>query len=88
MSYSVGSELQEYIAAKVRSGEYQNQSEVVRDALRKMKREDELHRLRLADLNDEIARGARQLEQGQRVSAEASRSRRQALFDENSEAAG
>ena len=87
MSYSVGSELQEYIASKVNSGEYQNQSEVVRDALRKMKREDELHRLRLAELNGEIERGARQLEQGQRVSAEASRNRRHALFD-SSEAGG
>ena len=82
MSYSVGPELQEYIATKVSSGEYQNQSEVVRDALRKMKKDDERHQLRLAEINLEIERGARQLAQGERVSAQDSKRRRKALLDE------
>lgn len=81
MSFSVGPELQAYIAAKVKNGEYQNQSEVVRDALRKMKREDELHQLHLRELNRELAVGAQQLARGEQVSAEASRRRRRALLD-------
>lgn len=80
MSYSVGPELQEYIASKVTKGEYQNQSEVVRDALRRMKREDELHQMRLAELGQQLSTGAAQLERGQTVSAEESKRRRRALL--------
>ena len=86
MSFSIGPELQEFISSKVKSGEYQNQSEVVRDALRKMKRDDELHQLRLSELERELAVGADQLTCGEHVSAEASRRRRRALLD--TEAAG
>lgn len=81
MSYSVGPELQEYIATKIKSGEYQNQSEVVRDALRKMKRDDELHQLRLTELDHDLEVGAQQLARGERVTPEASRRRRRTLLD-------
>ncbi|MFP5503318.1 MAG: type II toxin-antitoxin system ParD family antitoxin [Candidatus Sericytochromatia bacterium] len=87
MSYSIGPELQDFVASKVKNGEYQNQSEVVRDALRRMKREDELHQMRLAELNQELDVGARQLERGEVVSAEASKRRRAALYDSESKVA-
>lgn len=86
MSYSVGPELQEYITSKVTKGEYQNQSEVVRDALRRMKREDELHQLHLAELNQQLAVGAAQLDRGEVVSAEASKRRRKAILGYEGEA--
>ena len=41
MNVSITDELAEYVRARVKSGRYNNASEVVRDAIRRMEREDQ-----------------------------------------------
>jgi len=48
MNVSITDQLAEYVRARVRSGRYNNASEVVREALRRMERDDERAR-RLAN---------------------------------------
>lgn len=43
MGYALAKEQQRYIARLVKSGRYNNQSEVVREAIRRMEREETLH---------------------------------------------
>lgn len=62
---SLTREQDEYIAAAVAAGEYQNASEAVRDALRALqqrKREDEL---KLATLRAQLKAGIRELDAGE-----------------------
>lgn len=50
-------ELEGFIAAKVKSGRYENASEVVRAALRTLEREEREHEARLAALRAAIDEG-------------------------------
>jgi antitoxin ParD1/3/4 len=57
MHVSLTPKLEELIQEKVESGLYNNASEVVRDALRLMQEVDELRRLKLERLREEVAKG-------------------------------
>ncbi|MDD9971787.1 MAG: type II toxin-antitoxin system ParD family antitoxin [Myxococcales bacterium] len=56
-----------YIAAKVESGEYQNASEVVREALRRMQQRDEERAIWLAELREIAAERFAAFDRGEGV---------------------
>ena len=56
--------LADFVQKKVESGAYRSASELVRDALRLLRREDELDAAKLAILQREVARGLEEAEQG------------------------
>lgn len=68
MHISLTPKLEELVREKVDSGLYNNASEVVREALRLMQEHDEIRRLKLERLRDELARGEADLAAG-RVTA-------------------
>lgn len=79
---SLTSELEQIVREKVASGFYNNASEVVREALRQMVKNDELERLKLERLREAVAIGAEQAERGEfvdqtvsEIAAEAKRER-------------
>jgi antitoxin ParD1/3/4 len=65
VNVSVGKEFEEYVRAKVASGDYASVSEVVRDGLRLLKEKDMLLEARLQALKDEIQKGIDSLERGE-----------------------
>ncbi len=67
MHISLTNELEQIVRERVASGLYNNASEVVREALRQMVRNDELEHLKLERLRDAIAIGAEQAERGEFV---------------------
>lgn len=69
MNVSLTPELEELINQKVSSGLYHSASEVIREALRLLKEQDELRQFRLEQLRKEIAIGLEQLDRGEGVPA-------------------
>ena len=68
MHISLTAELEQIVRQKVASGLYNNASEVVREALRQMAKNEELERLKLDRLREAVRVGAEQAERGQFVS--------------------
>ncbi len=64
MHVSLTAKLEEFVKSKVDAGLYNNASEVVREALRLMWEHDELRRLKLERLRDELAKGEGDLAAG------------------------
>lgn len=64
MHISLTPKLEELVREKVDSGLYNNASEVVREALRLMQEHDEIRRLKLERLREELARGEDDLAAG------------------------
>ena len=54
---SLPPDLESYVQAKVQSGRYQTENEVVREALRLLRERDRIREMRLADLRREIELG-------------------------------
>ena len=65
MNVSLTPELEKMVGEKVRSGLYNSASEVVREALRLLREQDELRAARLEELRREVALGVAQLERGE-----------------------
>lgn len=65
MNVSVGQEFEEYVRAKVESGDYASVSEVVRDGLRLMREKEQLFEARVQSLRGEIQKGIDQVERGE-----------------------
>ena len=61
MHINLSPEMEQYLQVKVGTGYYSNASEVVRDAIRRMRDEDE----KLAALRSAVAVGDEQLERGE-----------------------
>jgi len=61
MHINLSPEMEQYLQSKVATGYYSNASEVVRDAIRRMREEDE----KLAALRAAVAVGDEQLERGE-----------------------
>ena len=70
MNVSLTPELEELINLKVSSGLYHSASEVIREALRLLKEQDELQKFRLEQLRKEVAIGIDQGNRGQVKPAE------------------
>lgn len=84
MNVSLTPELEKMVGEKVKSGLYNSASEVVREALRLLREQDELRSARLEELRREVAQGVTQLERGEgRAFASA-----QALVDEAKSSGG
>ena len=70
MNISLTPELEEFINQKVAGGMYVTASEVVREALRLFKDQDEYWQRRKAQLNAEIQKGLDSLERGEKIPAD------------------
>ena len=70
MHISLTPRLEKMVREKVASGQYNNASEVVREALRLMGEFEEVRRRKLERLRDELARGEADLAAGRFVSLE------------------
>lgn len=79
LNVALGEELIDYIEEQIKSGLYNNQSEVVRDALRQHRQGQGLGES-LRRLTDMIEAGNEQIRQGQVVSAEASHRRIESIL--------
>jgi antitoxin ParD1/3/4 len=75
MNVSLTPELEKFVAEKVKSGLYNSASEVVRESLRLLRREDEIQKLQLEELRREIKTSIKQLDDGQGVSLDDVRAR-------------
>ena len=64
MNVSLTPELEEMVHRKVEAGMYSSASEVVREALRLLKEQDDLKQHRLEQLRQQVAIGLEQLHQG------------------------
>jgi antitoxin ParD1/3/4 len=67
MNVNLTPELEELIHRKVASGLYNNQSEVVREALRLLAEQDRLREAHLAELRGALAEGLAQADRGELV---------------------
>ena len=65
MNVSLTPELEMLVNEKVQSGLYNSASEVVREALRLLKEQDELRRIRLEELRREIQIGIDEADRGE-----------------------
>ena len=65
MNVNLTPELEKLIQDKVKSGLYNNQSEVVREALRLLVEKDELRQAHLAELRTSLAKGLEQADRGE-----------------------
>lgn len=64
-SIHITSQQQDWIASKLHTGEYNNASEVIREAIRLLKSQDERDSLELAYLRQKITTGLDQAERGE-----------------------
>jgi antitoxin ParD1/3/4 len=67
MNVNLGPVFDEFVAEMLGSGLYQSQSEILREGLRLLKEREDLKKLRLAELRNEIRRGVEQADLGQFV---------------------
>lgn len=64
MNVSLTPELETLVNEKVKSGNYNSASEVVREALRLLKEQDELKRIRREELRREVMKGVNDIREG------------------------
>lgn len=65
MNVNLTPELEELVQRKVQSGLYNNQSEVVREALRLLAEQDRLREAHLTNLRGALAKGLAQADRGE-----------------------
>ena len=75
MNVSLTPELEKYVADKVASGRYTSASEVIREALRLLEREEKSRKEQLDEFNRELQVRIDSLDRGEFVTAEESRRR-------------
>ena len=75
MNVSLTPELEKFVNDKVKTGLYNSASEVVRESLRLLRRQDELEQLQLDELRREIRSSTEQMDAGEGVPIEAVRER-------------
>ena len=71
MNVNLTPELERVVQEKVRSGLYNNQSEVVREALRLLVEQDRIRAARLARLRSAVGEGLAQADRGELVDGRA-----------------
>lgn len=64
MNISLTPEMDQWIAEQVKSGAYKSSSEVIRDGLRALQRQEEQRRAMVEDLRQELLVGMKQLDAG------------------------
>ncbi|MFL6278323.1 MAG: type II toxin-antitoxin system ParD family antitoxin [Blastocatellia bacterium] len=70
MNVSLTPELEKLVNEKVKSGRYTSASEVVREGLRLIQEQDELRKIKLQMLRQEIAKGVEQLDRGEVIAGD------------------
>lgn len=65
MNVSLTPELETLVAEKVKSGDYNSASEVIREALRLLKEQDELKKIRREYLRREVMKGVEEIRRGE-----------------------
>jgi len=70
MNVSLTPELESFVTAKVESGLYGSQSEVIREGLRLLRERDRVMEARLQDLRNEVAEGLGQARRGELIPGE------------------
>ncbi len=75
MNVSLTPELEAFVNDKVKTGLYNSASEVVRESLRLLRRQDELEKLQLNELKREIKSSINQIEAGEGIPIAAVRER-------------
>lgn len=70
MNVSLTPELEKYVANKVASGRYTSASEVVREALRLLEREEKSRQEQIEEFNRELDARIAALDRGERVTSE------------------
>lgn len=75
MNVSLTPELEEFVNDKVKTGLYNSASEVVRESLRLLRRQDQLEQLQLDELRREVQSSIKQMDAGQGVPIETVRER-------------
>ncbi len=65
MNVSLGDSFDRFVASLVDSGEYQSQSEVIREGLRLLKEREELRALKLEEIRRQVAVGLEQIRRGE-----------------------
>jgi antitoxin ParD1/3/4 len=71
LNVSLTAELERFVQERVSSGRYQTASEVVREGLRLLERQERDHEEAFEALKSKLARGAAQAERGEVVDGEA-----------------
>ena len=70
MNVNLGTTFDKFVAELLATGQYQSQSEVLREALRLLKEREEIKRLRLLSFRKELAVGLDQADRGEFVDGE------------------
>ena len=73
MNVSLGNKWERFVEAKVRSGDFQTASEVLREGLRLLEEKDLLKRISvssLSELKEKLLEGIGSLDRGQRIEGE------------------
>lgn len=70
MNVNLGETLDRFVEELVESGNYQSQSEVVREGLRMLKDREDFKKMRLEELRREVKIGLDQLDRGEGIPAE------------------
>lgn len=70
MNISLTPELENFVQEKVKSGFYTSASEVIRESLRLLSTYDDLHKRRLEQLNNAVAIGMQQLQEGKAIGSD------------------
>ncbi|MCW5961161.1 MAG: type II toxin-antitoxin system ParD family antitoxin [Pyrinomonadaceae bacterium] len=65
MNITLTPELENLIQKKIESGDYNSASEVVRDALKLLKEQDQLKELRREEIRREVMKGVEQMRNGE-----------------------
>lgn len=65
MNITLTPELEALIKKKIESGDYNSASEVVRDALKLLKEQDQLKELRREEIRREVMKGVEQIRNGE-----------------------
>lgn len=65
MNVSLTPELENLVQEKVKSGNYNSASEVIREALRLLKEQDQLREIRREEVRREVMKGVEQIKNGE-----------------------
>lgn len=64
MNVNLGESFDRFVEDLLRSGEYQSQSEIVREGLRLLKEREELRRVRIEEIKKQVAAGIKEADSG------------------------
>jgi antitoxin ParD1/3/4 len=67
MNVNLGPTFDKFVTELLKTGLYQSQSEILREGLRLLKEREELKKIRLTELKNEIARGIEEADRGEFV---------------------